>query len=346
MRLLILSQIDRSAVARLAEDHDVVSAIGATEDELRARIADREVLVFRSGVTLSADLLARAPELALIVRGGSGFDNVDLDHVRSRGVEFMRVPEPGARAVAEHAFALMLALARGLLPADRAWRDGRWVKNDVVGYLLRGKTLGIIGAGNIGAQVGELGAAWGMNVIGCVARPGPEVARQLQRRGVRLTDLDDVLRTADFLSIHCSLNPTTRNLIDAAALARMKPGAFLLNLARGGVVDEAALRAAVLDGSHLRGAALDVHAAEGNGHISPLADLPNVILTPHIGSTTVDTQREIGERIVEIVRAFAEQRPAAARHAPAPVAANGSLFPDAPANTAADQALGLLTTRQ
>ena len=344
MRLLILSPIDRSAVARLEQAHDVASAIGATEDELRTRIADREVLVFRSGVTLSADLLARAPDLALIVRGGSGFDNVDLDHVRARGVEFVRIPEPGARAVAELAFALMLALARGVLPADRAWRDGRWLKHDVVGYLLRGKTLGIIGAGNIGAQVGELGAAWGMNVVGCVARPGAEVARQLQGRGIRLTDLDEVLGTADFLSIHCSLNPTTRNLIDASALARIKPGAFLLNLARGGVVDEAALRAALLDGGRLRGAALDVHAAEGNGHVSPLADLPNVVLTPHIGSTTVDTQREIGERIVEIIRAFAEQRAAAERHAP-PSVADGSLFLSAPANTAADQALGLLTTR-
>lgn len=310
MRLLLLSQIDRTAAELLAREHDVISAIGIDEAELRHRIADRQVLVFRSGVALTAELLALAPELALIVRGGSGFDNIDLDHVRRRGIAFARVPEPGARAVAEHAFCLMLALARGLLPADRAWRDGRWVKNEVMGYLLRGKTLGILGAGNIGAQVGELGAAWGMQVVGCVAHPTPAAARQLSKRGIRLTTLDEVVRTADFLSIHCSLNETTRNLVGPSLLARMKPGSYLLNLARGAVVDEIALRAELQDGRRLRGAALDVHQAEGNGRVSPLADLPNVVLTPHIGSNTVDTQREIGERIVEIIRTFAGQRPA------------------------------------
>jgi phosphoglycerate dehydrogenase-like enzyme len=204
----------------------------------------------------------------------------------------------------------MLALARGLLPADRAWRDGRWIKNDVTGFLLRGKVLGIVGAGNIGAQVGALGAAWGMEVLGCVAHPGPALADELRTRGIRLTSFEEVVRTADFLSINCSLNPTTRNLIDAPVLAQMKVGSFLVNLARGGVVDEAALRAELVSGRRLRGAALDVHEREGNGKVSPLADLRNVVLTPHIGSMTVDTQREIGERIVGIVHARAERRPA------------------------------------
>lgn len=308
MKLLILSQIDRTAAARLAQEHDVVTAIGVADAALKALIADREVLVFRSGVTLSADVLACASELALIVRGGSGYDNIDLEYVRSHGIAFVRIPEPGARAVAELAFGLMLALARGLLPADRAWREGRWVKNEVVGYLLRGKVLGIVGAGNIGAQVGELGALWGMNVIGCVAHPTAAAANRLASRGIRLTDFDEVIRTADFLSINCALDDSTRNLINAATLARMKPGSFLLNLARGSVVDEMALREELLHGKRLRGAALDVHQMEGDGRISPLADLPNVILTPHIGSTTVDTQREIGDRIVDIVRAFARLR--------------------------------------
>ena len=345
MRLLLLSPIDRTAAELLAREHDVVSAVESDDAELRRRIADREVLVFRSGVALTAELLALAPQLALIVRGGSGFDNIDLDHVRRRGIEFARVPEPGARAVAEHAFCLMLALARGLLPADRAWRDGRWVKNEVVGYLLRGKTLGIVGAGNIGAQVGELGAAWGMQVVGCVAHPTPAAARQLSTRGIRLTTLDEVVRTADFLSIHCSLNETTRHLFGPALLARMKPGSYLLNLARGAVVDEAALRAELVDGRRLRGAALDVHQAEGNGRISPLADLPNVVLTPHIGSTTVDTQREIGERIVEIIRTFAAQR--AADVSPAhSVHAHGALSrAPSPAIRAGDGARDFLTTR-
>jgi D-3-phosphoglycerate dehydrogenase len=130
-----------------------------------------------------------------------------------------------------------------------------------------------------------------------------------------LMDFDEVVVTADFLSVHVSLNDSTRNLVDAAVLARMKPGSFLLNLARGGVVDELALRAELLEGQRLRGAALDVHAAEGDGHISPLADLPNVVLTPHIGSMTVDTQREIGERIVEIIQTHDSARHKALRTA-------------------------------
>jgi D-3-phosphoglycerate dehydrogenase / 2-oxoglutarate reductase len=308
MKILILSAIDKSAIARLAREHDVVTAIGASDDKLRTLVADREILVFRSGVRLSAELMAGAPELELLVRGGSGFDNVDMDHVTQRGIRFVRIPGPGARAVAELTFGLMLALARGLLPADNAWRQGRWVKNEVTGFLLRGKVLGIVGAGNIGAEVGALGAAWGMNVVGCVAHPTPAVTLELRGRGVRLTEFDEIVATADFLSVHVSLNDSTRNLIDAGVLARMKPGSFLLNLARGGVVDETALRAELLRGERLRGAALDVHAAEGDGKISLLADLPNVVLTPHIGSTTVDTQREIGERVVDIIQTHAGAR--------------------------------------
>jgi D-3-phosphoglycerate dehydrogenase / 2-oxoglutarate reductase len=301
MRLLIISRIDQAAAARLRRTHDVIDAVGASPAELKPLIADREVLIFRSGVEVSADLLQHAPELRLIVRGGSGYDNVDLDYLERHGIEFVRVPEPGARAVAELAFGLMLTLARDIPRADRTWRQGRWLKHELSGVLLRGRVLGIVGAGNIGRQVGELGALWGMNVIGCVGRPGPAVAVELRQRGIRLADFDEVVRTADFLCVHVGLTDATRNLIDGDVLARMKPGSFLLNLARGGVVDEAALRAALVRGDRLKGAALDVHAAEGEGRISPLADLPNVVLTPHIGSTTVDTQREIGERIVDII---------------------------------------------
>jgi phosphoglycerate dehydrogenase-like enzyme len=304
MKILVLSSIDKAAIARLQLDHNVITAVGATDAELRSLIADREVLIFRSGVTISAELMECAPDLKLLIRGGSGFDNIDMDYVTRHELEFVRIPEPGARAVAELTFGLMLTLARSILQADQSWRKGRWVKNELTGYLLRGKVLGIVGAGNIGAQVGELGAAWGMNVIGCVEHPTPAVTLALRARGTRLTDFDEVVSTADFLSVHVALRESTRNLIDADVLRRMKPGSFLLNLARGGVVDEAALHTELLAGKRLRGAALDVHEAEGEGKISRLADLPNVVLTPHIGSVAVDTQREIGERIVGIMQSY------------------------------------------
>jgi len=301
MRILVVSPIDREALGELRRQHDVVVALDAGEHALDQIVRDREAIVFRSGVNLSQDILSSAPDLRLLIRAGSGFDNVDLDHLRRQGIEFIRIPEPGAKAVAEMAFALMLALARNLLVADRLLRQGHWAKHQLTGYGLQGKVLGIVGAGNIGIRVGQLGAAWGMEVLGCVERPSPAIAARLSEHGIRLTGLDEVLAASDFVSVHVPLQPSTRHLLDAARLARMKPGAFLVNLSRGGVVDEEALRRELTTEGRLRGAALDVHAREGEGQVSILADLPNVILTPHVGASTIDAQREIGQRIVKIV---------------------------------------------
>ena len=304
MKILIISPIDPGAIERLRESHDVVCAFGADEPTLQALIPDREVIVFRSGVAVPAGVMELAPDLKLLVRAGSGFDNVDLDYLRRRGLPMVRIPEPSAKAVAELAFAQMLVLARNLLEADRKWRQGIWAKHEITGYLLTGKVLGIVGAGNIGSRVGQLGAAWDMEAIGCVDPPSPQIAAELREKGIRLADFDEVLTRADFLSIHVPLMPSTRNLLDAQALARMKPGAFLVNTSRGGVVDEPALYRELTTEGRLRGAALDVHAHEGNGKISPLAALPNVLLTPHIGANTVDTQREIGERVISIIESY------------------------------------------
>jgi D-3-phosphoglycerate dehydrogenase / 2-oxoglutarate reductase len=303
MKLLILSPIDPDAIKRLRSHHHVVTANGASDAAIRALIRDRDALVFRSGVDVSAELMQHAPNLRLLIRAGSGFDNVDLADAARRGIEFVRIPEPAARAVAELTFALLLALARHIVHADSQWRQGRWVKHELPGYLLRDKVLGIVGVGNIGTQVGELAVAWGMTVLGCHENPSA-VAAALRAKGIVITSFDEVISQSDFVTVHVPLKESTRHLIDGAVLARMKRGSFLLNLARGGVVDELALRAELLTGERLLGAALDVHEAEGEGRISPLADLPNVVLTPHIGATTVDTQRDIGQRIVSIVDAW------------------------------------------
>lgn len=303
MKILIASRIDDGAVVALGHDHEIVEAWEPGAD-IGASIGECDVLIFRSGVEIDDGLLALAPRLKLIVRAGSGLDNIDLAGVRDRGIRFERIPEPGARAVAELAFALMLALARQLIFADAQWRRGRWVKNAVEGYLLAEKTLGIVGAGNIGGLVGAMGASWGMKVIGCIASPGKARKQALAKRGIELLGLGEVLGRSDFVSLHVPLDPSTRGMIGAEELASMKRSAFLINLARGGVVDEPALREALV-GGHLRGAGLDVHAHEGEGRISPLADLPSVILTPHIGASTIDSQRQIGERIIELVKSYA-----------------------------------------
>ncbi len=203
------------------------------------------------------------------------------------------------------AFAFMLALSRRLLEADRSMRESRWAKEELSGYLLYGKTLGIVGVGNIGGCVADMGIAWGMKVIGCVEHPSPERVQKFREKGVQIVDFDQVLAEADYLSIHVPLKENTQLLIHAAELARMKPGSYLINLARGGIVDEWALYHALTGGGRLRGAALDVHEQEGEGRLSPLAGLSNVILTPHIGAMAVDTQREIGRRVMETISSFA-----------------------------------------
>jgi phosphoglycerate dehydrogenase-like enzyme len=304
MHILIASSIHQDAIDTLVGQYDVVCAFNAPEDQLRSAIADREVLVFRSGVQISAAVMSAAPRLRLLIRAGSGTDNIDMDYVRSRQLPLIRIPGPGAKAVAELSFSLMLNLARRVLPAHEQWSQGHWVKKEMTGYNLTGKVLGIVGAGNIGSRVGQLGAAWGMEVLGSVETPTAAKAKRLARLGVRLTSLDELLERADFVSIHVPLKPSTRYLIDEAALGRMKPGAYLVNLARGGVVDEAAL-AAALDSGRLRGAGLDVHEREGEGQISPLAGRPDVVLTPHIGASTYDSQREIGRVIVATLDEFA-----------------------------------------
>lgn len=277
---------------------------------MRELIRDREVLVFRSGVNIPAALMAAAPRLRLLIRAGSGLDNIDLDYLRQRELELVRIPGPGARAVAELAFGLMLALSRQILQADSLLRRGRWAKHELTGHLLNGKRLGIVGVGNIGSLVGRMGVAWGMETAGCVEHPTLEREAAFLDQGIRLTGFREVLEAADYLCICVPLKETTRFMIGRRELSRMKPGAFLLNTARGGVVDEAALREALRQGK-LAGAALDVHQQEGENCISPLADLANVVLTPHIGAMTVDSQREIGWRILEIIDDFADSGRAA-----------------------------------
>lgn len=315
MKILLASQIDAEAVETLCQRHDVVSGIGAGETSLKNLIRDREALVFRSGVNISADVMACAPDLQLLIRAGSGLDNIDLDYMRTHDLKLVRIPEPGARAVVELAFGMMLALSRQILVADRLLRKGKWAKHELIGHLLLDKHLGIIGLGNIGTLMGQMGQAWGMQVLGCVEHPSPERSAGFAAKNIQLTDLDTVLATADYLCVCVPLKTTTTNLIGREELAMMKPGSFVLNMARGGIVEEKALSEALRQ-KKLAGAALDVHQVEGDDRISPLADLPNVVLTPHIGAMTIDSQREIGRRIIRIIDEFGLSEATTENHLP------------------------------
>ncbi|MBA3233912.1 MAG: hydroxyacid dehydrogenase [Propionibacteriales bacterium] len=308
MKILLVSPIDPQAIVALEHSHDVRQAINVSPTALMEAVADREVVVLRSGVQLSSDVMATAPDLRLLVRAGAGLDNIDLDAARTRKVRVVRVPGMSAPPVAEFTFALLLSLARKVTYADRLLRQGHWPKAELGGALLTGKTLGIVGAGNIGGLVGEMGHAWGMNVIGCVGHPGEKVAHKLLQRGITLVGFDEVVARADFLCLHVPLDEATRHMVDATVLARMKPGSMLVNVARGGVVDESALFDALEAGGTVSGAALDVHEREGEGTVSPFTELPNVVLTPHIGAMALDSQRLIGERVMQLLQAFDQGR--------------------------------------
>ncbi len=303
MKILIASPIDSDAIEKLRERHDVIYASNLSQQELCSLIADREALVFRSGVQITSDVLSCAPSLRLVIRAGSGIDNIDLAYVEQQRIKLIRVAEPGAKAVAEMTFALILALSRNLLVADRLLRQGRWAKHELRGQLLNGKVLGIVGLGTIGTLIGERGVAWGMKVIGCVGNHTQEKAHFLASKGIRLCEMSEVLRTSDYLSINVPLTPDTQNMIGAEAISSMKRSAYLVNLARGGVVDETALCQALING-HISGAGMDVHAEEGEGKISPLAELSNTLLTPHIGASTIESQREIGEIVIDAIESY------------------------------------------
>ncbi len=306
MRILIASSIESDTLQELEKHYTVICAFDAAPEVLQARIQGCQLLIFRSGVKITREVLQSASDLQLIIRAGSGTDNIDLEYVSQHQLELVRIPEPGARAVAEMSFAMMLALSRNLFLADRMTKQGHWIKHEIEGYLLARKILGIIGVGNIGSKVGQMGVDWDMEVIGCVEHPSSQRGEQLLTKGIRLTSFEEVISRSDYISIHVPLKASTRSLIDAAVINRMKPGVYLINLARGGVVDEEALLHALSNGGPVRGAALDVHKQEGEGKVSPLASLPNVILSPHIGAMTIDTQREIGRRIIDTVQQFAD----------------------------------------
>ncbi len=308
IQILIASQIHQSAIDWLKNHFEVVCAFNAPKDILQKNITGSRILIFRSGVQITDDVLKSAPELRLIIRAGSGVDNLDMNYVKNHNeLRLIRIPGPGARAVAEMSFAFMLALSRNLIKADNLTKQGKWAKHMLQGYLLKGKVLGIIGAGNVGARVGHLGSLWSMKVIGCIESSSHPENIILDEYGIEEKSFEQVLSLSDYLSIHVPLTPNTRNLINKDTLALMKPGSYLINLARGGVVDEQALYEALNRENGLRGAALDVHEYEGENHISPLANLENVILTPHIGAMTIDSQLEIGQEIIRHVKSFVDQ---------------------------------------
>ncbi len=275
---------------------------GLDEQVERARDADI-ILNSRAQVAWKEDSLRRLPRLALIATCSIGVDNIDLVVARELGILVCNQPGRTAPIVAEHALALLMAVAKRAAFFTESMRAGRWERMDTV--YLNGKTLGVIGAGDIGGAVARLGRALGMNVVAWTPHPSPERA---QRLGVRFLSLDELLALADAVSIHVKLTDQTRGLIGARELARMRPGALLVNTARGPVVDAAALKAA-LDSGHLGGAGLDVFAEEPLPAGDPLLSCEQVVLTPHCADTTPEGVDLLNGGAVDNILAFLRGEP-------------------------------------
>ncbi|MFB3050252.1 MAG: hydroxyacid dehydrogenase, partial [Acidimicrobiia bacterium] len=258
LKVVIAEVIADSAIDALAVSYDVDVAIDADRDELIARLGDAAALVVRSVTQVDADMIAAAPKLVVIGRAGIGVDNIDVDAATDRGILVVNAPEANTISAAEHTMALMLAQARRIPEADASLRAGRWDRSRLQGVELHGKTLGVLGLGRIGAMVAERAAAFGMRVMAHDPYVSDEHAA---RFGVELTSLDELLAEADFLTIHMPRTAETEGLIGAAAFKKMKDGVRIVNAARGGIVDEDALAAAVAEGT-VAGAAVDVYAVE------------------------------------------------------------------------------------
>lgn len=279
---------------------------------LVADLADARALVVRNSTRVTAELLAAAPVLQVVGRLGAGLDNVDLQACRRRGVAVVYAPGANAVSVAEHTLALILALARRLCPAHAAAREGRWEREALAGTELAGKTLGILGFGSIGRLVAERARALGMAIAVHHPRLSP-ADPDLTRLEARLVSLADLLRQADYLTLHLPLADGTRGILGEAELQSMKPGACLINTARGGLVDEDALARALQHGP-LTGAALDVRSQEPPAPNDPLAPLPQVLLTPHVAGLTKEAQARtclmVAEDVLRVLREAPPLHPA------------------------------------
>jgi len=303
MNVTILSAIWPASVEALHQHHTVRVAVNTAAGDLPGVLADAEVAIIRSGVRLDRAALEAAPRLRLIVRAGTGLDGIDRDCAAARGVRVVCAPQ-ASESVAEHALGLALALCHQIARQDAALRAGRWEKSAGHGRDLLGRRLGLLGFGRIGQRIAELGRAFGMDVVVCDRSPDKPSKRDAAARlGVRFVGVNELFAASDVVTIQTPLDASTRGLVDADCLATMKRDALLINVGRGGIVDEAALYAALRDGK-LGGAALDVFVQEPPG-AHPLLTLPNFIGTPHIAAQTRDAQRRVGEAVVRIIDAFA-----------------------------------------
>ena len=300
-RILVTDEVDPEGVALLTAvpefSVDVLPTLPAAE--LLERIGEYDAIVGRSATRISAELLARGTRLKVVGRAGVGVDNVDIAKATELGIAVINAPAGNTNAVAELFFGALIGLFRQIPEAAQSMREGRWDRSALIGSELKGRSLGIVGVGRIGSKVARRAHAFGMNLAGF--DPYITNERFTALRVPRMAKLHDLLAAADVVTIHTPLNDETRGMIGASEIAAMKPGAVLVNMARGGLVDDAALLRA-LDAGQLSGAILDVYDREPLAPDHPLRRAPNVLLMPHMGASTHEAQRNVAVDVAEAVR--------------------------------------------
>ncbi len=289
MLILISDALDESLPKKLARFGEV------TDD--KSRLTKADVVIVRSKTKCTKEWIDRAGNLKLIIRGGVGLDNVDLEHAREKGIIVRNTPKASGIAVAELAFGLMLTTASLIIPAHEGMKEGNWLKKQLKRSELYGKTLCLVGMGNIATEMAKRAGAFGMNVV-AYRRSG----RPSEYADVRPT-LEEAVKDADYVSLHLPLTDETRGMIDASVIEEMKDGATLINTGRAGTVDADAVKAALENGK-LRAYATDVWPKDPPPEDYPLLHAPNVIMTPHIGANTKENQLRIGDEIVSIINEY------------------------------------------
>ena len=300
MRVLIADPIATDGAEILgARGVDADTRIGLSESELIAVIGDYDGLIVRSETKVTASVLAAAQRLQVIGRAGVGYDNIDIESATNSGIIVVNAPSSNTISAAEHTLALMLSVVRHVPQAHSSLAGGEWNRRKFLGTELRGKTLGIVGLGRIGSEVARRAAAFEMHIIAFDPFVAEEHGRHL---GAEIVSLDTLFERSDIITLHTPMTNATRSLIGEPEIARMKSGAIIINCARGGLVDEEALRAAIDDG-RIGGAALDVFVTEPPED-SPLFRSPNVVVTPHLGASTEEAQsnvaREVAEQLIDV----------------------------------------------
>lgn len=297
MRILITDDVSELGIVKLQAlpDAEVSVQVGLSEAELIREIPDYDALLVRSQTKVTANVLEAARNLKVIGRAGVGVDNIDIPAATKRGIMVLNAPDGNTISAAEHTFAMMVALSRMIPQADASIRRGKWDRKSFVGVELHGKTLAVLGMGRIGAEVAKRAQVFGMRVVGYDPFFTEERAAQL---GIERMTLDDAIAAGDFITVHTPLTKDTRHMLGEAAFARAKEGVRIINCARGGIVDEAALCRA-LDTGKVAGAALDVFESEPLAADHPLLKYSNVVVTPHLGASTVEAQVNVAIDVAE-----------------------------------------------